>query len=60
MIAILSLLILLCIVGFALWLLNFLPIDGKVKQIIYGIVIFLVVIYILESLLGGPQIFSLK
>jgi hypothetical protein len=60
MIAILSIIILLVVVGFALWLLNFLPIVEPYKQIIFGIVIFLVVIYILELVLGGPAIFSLK
>jgi len=60
MIAILSILILLVVVAFALWLINFLPIVEPYKQIIFGIVIFLVIIYILETVLGGPAIFTLK
>jgi hypothetical protein len=60
MIAILSVIILLVVVGFILWLIQFLPLDGTIKQIVLGIIIFLTVIYLIEMLLGGPAIFTLK
>lgn len=55
---ILSLLIVLVVVGFALWAVNtYIPMDGKVKQIMNVIVIGLLVIWILSALLGyGPVV----
>lgn len=45
-----SLIITLVIIGFVLYLINLLPIDGKIKQIIYAVVILIVIIWVLQSL----------
>lgn len=42
----------LVVIGVVLWLINFLPIDATIKQIITGLIIILVVIWLLLSLLG--------
>lgn len=40
----------LIIIGFCLWLVQMLPIDGTIKTIINGIVILFVIVWILQSL----------
>ena len=60
MIAILSIIIVLIVCGFIIWLMQFLPLAEPYKTIIFGIIIFLVVIWLIETVLGGPAIFSLK
>lgn len=45
-----SLVVALIIVGFCLWLVSLLPIDGTIKTIINGVVIFFVIIWVLQSL----------
>jgi hypothetical protein len=47
---ILSILILLVCIGFGLYLLQLIPMDGTIKQIIIAVAIFLVVIYLLQNL----------
>ena len=45
-----SLIVLMVIVGFALWLLNTLvPMDPKVKQVVNALVLVLVFLYVLEG-----------
>lgn len=55
MISIISIIVLLVIVGFGLWLLEQVPMDGTVKRIIIGLAILLVVLWVLQEigLLGG-------
>jgi hypothetical protein len=60
MISLLGILLALVIVGFVLWLVQYLPLQATIKQIIIGVVIFCVVIYVIEAVLGGPAIFSLR
>ncbi len=51
----LHVLITLIIVGFLLWLVNsFIPMDGRVKQIVNVLAIVLVVIYVVSALFGHP------
>jgi hypothetical protein len=49
---VISIVIGLIIVGFALWLVKFLPLDPPIKTIITGVVIFAVVLWILDALLS--------
>lgn len=42
----------LIIVGLLLWLVNMLPLDGTIKQLIHGIVIVVVVLWLIGLLLG--------
>lgn len=49
----LGLILTIALVGFLLWLLNTLvPMDAKVKQILNIVVIFLLVLWLLESVFG--------
>jgi hypothetical protein len=50
MIDILSIIILLVVVGFGLWLVEQIPMDATVKRIIIGLAIFLIIIWVLQSL----------
>lgn len=45
----LGLVVTLIIIGLALYLISLLPIDGKIKQIIYAIVIVVVIIWLLYA-----------
>jgi hypothetical protein len=56
----LNILILVLIVGFALYILNLLPIDATMKQIAYAIVLFIVLLYLLQLLLGGVSGWPLR
>ena len=47
----LSLIIALIVVGAVLWLLDYLPLDAAIKQIIRGLVILVVVIWLITHLL---------
>lgn len=49
MISILSIILLLVFVGFGLWLLEKVPMNGTIKQIIIGLAIFLVILWVLQS-----------
>lgn len=46
----LSLLLFLAVIGFALWLLQMVPMDATIKRIIYGVIIFFVLIWLIFSL----------
>lgn len=59
MIDILSIIIVLVVIGFGLWLLEQIPIDGTVKKIIIGVAIFLIIIWVLQSLIGGGTILKI-
>lgn len=48
--SLISLLILIVVVGFALYLLNFAPIDGTMKQIIKAIAILVVIVLAIKAL----------
>jgi hypothetical protein len=48
--SLISLVVALIIIGFCLWLVQMLPIDGTIKTIINGIVILFVIVWILQSL----------
>lgn len=50
MIDVLSIIVLLVIIGFGLWLLEQIPMDATVKKVIIGVAIFLVIIWVLQSL----------
>lgn len=50
MIDILSIIVLLVVVGFGLWLVEQIPMDATVKKIIIGLAIFLIIIWVLQSL----------
>jgi hypothetical protein len=52
-------LILVLVVGFVLYILQLLPIDATMKQIAYAIILFVVLLYLLQLLLGGASGFSL-
>ena len=54
MISLLGIILALVIIGFILWLVQLLPLDGTIKQIIVGVVIFIVIIYVISALLGTP------
>lgn len=43
-----SIIVMLIIVGLALWLVGFLPLDDTIKQIIKGVVIVFVILYLLS------------
>lgn len=45
-----ALLILLIIVGFLLWALQLLPIDGTIKKLAIGLGVVIIVIYVLKNL----------
>lgn len=45
-----SIIVMLIIVGLALWLVRFLPLDDTIKQIIKGVVIVFVILYLLSML----------
>ena len=47
---IISILIFLVVVGFALWLMEQMPLDAQIKRIIQGVAIFLIIIWVLQSL----------
>lgn len=49
---IISLIILLIVVGLALWLIEMIPMDGAIKSIIRAVVVVAVVIYLLYILVG--------
>ena len=48
--SLISLILALVVIGFALWLLQQIPIDATIKRIIQGIVILFVVIWLLQTL----------
>ncbi len=50
-----SLIVTLIIVGLLLYLINLLPLDGTIKQIIHVVIIVCVIIYVVQALglLGG-------
>ncbi len=48
-----SIIIVLIVVGVLLWLLTFLPIDGKIKQIINGLIIICVVLWLISLFVPG-------
>lgn len=50
MISLISIIVALIVIGFGLWLVEQLPLDATVKKIIVGVAIFLVVIWVLQSL----------
>lgn len=50
MISIISILVVLVVIGFGLWLLDQMPLDGQIRNIIKGVAIFLVIIWLLQSL----------
>jgi hypothetical protein len=47
-----SIVVTLIVVGLLLWLINFLPLDGTIKQIIHAVVIVVVILYLIGLLLG--------
>ena len=47
---ILSILIVLVMLGFGLWLLEQIPMQGTVKKVIIGVAIFLIVVWVLQNL----------
>lgn len=51
---ILSILIALLVIGFALWLVQQLPLDETIKRVIVGVVLFVVVLWVLGALLDVP------
>ena len=55
-----SLLILLIVVGVALYIIQLLPMNATIKQIIIVLAVLIVVIYILQSLLGSGPVLRLK
>lgn len=57
---ILSLLIALIVVGVVLYLIQLIPMDARVKQIIMVLAIAIIVIWVLQMLLGGGPIFKLR
>lgn len=50
MISIISIIILLVVIGFALWLVEQIPMDATIKRIIQGIAILLIVLWVLQAL----------
>lgn len=48
----LSLIVLLLLVGFALWLAEQLPIDATIKRVVRGLVLFVVVLWLLNLFVG--------
>jgi len=50
--SLIGLIIGLVIIGFVLYLIQMLPIDGTIKKIIYAVVILVVIIWVLQGL-GG-------
>jgi hypothetical protein len=55
-----SILIFLIILGAILYLIQLLPIDALIKQIIYVIVIVIVLIWLLQALAGGLHFPALR
>ena len=51
---ILSILIALVVIGFALWLVQQLPLDETIKRVIVGVVLFVIILWILGALLDVP------
>lgn len=51
---ILSILIALVVVGFALWLVQQLPLDETIKRVIVGVVLFVIILWVLGALLDVP------
>lgn len=49
----LEIIILLIVVGIALWLVSLIPMDPTIKRVITVLVIVVVVLYILKILFGG-------
>lgn len=47
--SIVAIVIVLLVVGFILWIVNQAPIDGTIKNIIYGVVVLGVIIWLLQS-----------
>lgn len=56
----LSLLIVLIVVGVALYLVQLIPMDARIKQIIIVLAILFVVIWLLRALLGGGPVLNLR
>jgi hypothetical protein len=48
----LELIVLLVVVGFALWLIQLLPIDATIKRIIVAVVVLIVILTVLKLLFG--------
>lgn len=48
--SIISVLVFLICVGFVGWLITFIPMDGRFKQLIFGIMIFVCILYLIQSL----------
>ena len=51
---ILSILITLAVIGFALWLVAQLPLDATIKRVIVGVVCFVAILWVLGALLDVP------
>ena len=51
--SLIGIIVLIVVVGFALWLLNFIPMEPRFKQIAFGVIIFVVIIYVLTAILPG-------
>lgn len=51
---ILSILIALVVIGFALWLVAQMPLDETVKRVIVGVVIFVVILWVIGALFDVP------
>ena len=47
--SLISLLVVLILVGFALWLVQQIPIDATIKRIIQGVVILFIVLWLLQA-----------
>lgn len=56
--SIISLIVVLIVIGLCLYLLQFLPIDANIKQIIYAIVIVCVIIWLLMNFLPANSILT--
>lgn len=50
----------LLIVGLVLYLIDFIPIDGTIKQVIRVVVIVFVIIWLLQALVGGGSLNFLR
>lgn len=51
--SLIGIIVLIVVIGFAVWLLNFIPMDARFKQLAIGIIIFFVIIYLLLYILPG-------
>lgn len=53
-----TIIIALLVVAFIVWLIEKAPVNATIKQIIQGIIILLVIIYVIQVLIGGVSLLA--